>query len=143
MTTDIHWKCEPHDMLGGGRSFMNYVEIEGPQPDRDGKPPLDYDAIEQGKHPEYTAAHIRHCPGCDKRWFVWTLTGLTARRVYCSDRRCTYQTQARQRREERTAARGRRVCVQCDDVYIPTREDARFCSNRCRQKHHRWMHKDA
>jgi hypothetical protein len=29
------------------------------------------------------------------------------------------------------------TCVRCDTAFIPTRSDALFCSNRCRQGHHR------
>ena len=71
----------------------------------------------------------------------------TVPRYYCDDCHGIWERERRTKRERQNAsARKRRArkrmlwrasCAQCENVFTPTRRDARFCSAACRQKAHR------
>jgi predicted nucleic acid-binding Zn ribbon protein len=55
---------------------------------------------------------------------------------YCSEQ-CRRALISQRAKAERAAKRGERPCEACGRLFIPTRADAKTCSNRCRQAAHR------
>jgi hypothetical protein len=60
----------------------------------------------------------------------------------CGDA-CRYAVKLAQARARRARRRPQVVCMTCGKSFPPKRTDSRFCSNRCRQKHHRAVRKAA
>lgn len=74
------------------------------------------------------------CAGCGRRFYT-----LVSTKKYCNYYTCGKIGQARlneQRRMERRRLNARN-CEECGRKFTPTRSDARFCSNACRQKSYR------
>lgn len=61
---------------------------------------------------------------------------IDRRHVHCCTN-CESRAQSRVARQKRTEARGVLECTECGDTFQPTRNDAKFCGNSCRQKAYR------
>jgi hypothetical protein len=58
------------------------------------------------------------------------------RRTFCCES-CAKAAVATAARQARSDVRGTRQCDSCGETFDPTRTDARYCSNACRQRAHR------
>jgi hypothetical protein len=80
-----------------------------------------------------------NCPAC--RRLVYQTDWRAYHHHYCCDRCRRYHEsgfQAALVRQARAEARGpSRPCAQCGEPFEPRRDDAQFCSPRCRQKAYR------
>jgi hypothetical protein len=54
-----------------------------------------------------------------------------------TDKRVARSEYERRRRREKREAWPLMSCAKCGESFKPTRSDARFCSDRCRQRAHR------
>ena len=95
---------------------------------------------------EFYAKRIRrlHCEGCGRPMRLYRPEYLSplipnSKRVCCDDCRCSMLN--RYSRERRRVVQSERKCVECRKTLTPTRADQVTCSNRCRQKRFRIMHK--
>jgi hypothetical protein len=68
-------------------------------------------------------------------WAKSSLKWATERRVgiTCSSA-CSRKAHAKERRDQRTAARQRVICAGCGESFTPQRLGARTCSNQCRAR---------
>lgn len=81
------------------------------------------------------------CEACGRPVYVRVtdpdVYGRSSRyRVTCCER-CRLRALAVRRRTGRAALRDGQICDVCGDDFDPPRSDARYCSNRCRQKAYR------
>jgi hypothetical protein len=75
------------------------------------------------------------CEGCGRP--VHNEMGFRPRRrTFCCED-CDKAAVAKAARERRSDARGTRQCDSCGETFEPSRTDARYCSNACRQRAHR------
>lgn len=74
------------------------------------------------------------CEGCGRP--VLNRLDARNRRTFCSDL-CGARTYSRVKHAKKVAERGTRECLECAEVFEPTRADARFCSPACKQKNYR------
>jgi hypothetical protein len=88
------------------------------------------------------AIRLHRCKACGSLFLGHYVTRLCSDACTVANRRAWLDahrppprlpSKAAQRRAALAAAR----CIVCDSPFTPTRLSARFCSNRCRQKHHR------
>jgi endogenous inhibitor of DNA gyrase (YacG/DUF329 family) len=86
---------------------------------------------EQCTPPEYQNEYLgpTPCEGCSRPVYA-EVDRRRRRRVFCSDK-CKGQVQAREAREMRRL--DPIPCETCGEVFEPSRSDARFCSDACRQ----------
>lgn len=68
------------------------------------------------------------CEGCGKVFFTTSVN-----RKYCTYKPCAFIVG----RRKRLAAQSNTVCVTCGKKFTPKRNDAKYCSNACRQKAYR------
>lgn len=79
-----------------------------------------------GKAPDSAVRKI-HCEGCGGIFY----TRIHSKR-YCNCW-CAKLGYWKYQRQRRLAARADRVCIVCGKKFTPTRSDALYCSNACRQ----------
>jgi hypothetical protein len=83
----------------------------------------------------------RQCAWCHRP--IWEMSGYwfakRKRKPICCSPNCTNARTNASRAQRAKLARTPReaTCVICHKKFAPTRRDARFCSNACRQKHYR------
>jgi hypothetical protein len=84
------------------------------------------------KSPDYVS-EPRPCKGCGRTvidcFSYWEST-------YCSEH-CRLDYYREQAREKRELARGKRICANCGQSFMPKRTDSRYCSAACKQKAYR------
>ena len=83
-----------------------------------------------GKAPDSAVRKI-HCEGCGSIFY----TRIHSKR-YCNCW-CAKLGYWKYQRQRRLAARADRVCIVCGKKFTPTRSDALYCSNACRQSAYR------
>jgi hypothetical protein len=90
-----------------------------------------------GQHRHLGAVPARYaCTSCG-RPVVRTTDSVWRVLDVCCSRRCYAAARTRQARERRRRARADRVCDTCGETFTPSRSDAVYCSNACRQRAYR------
>jgi hypothetical protein len=88
------------------------------------------------------SVRLHSCPVCRNLFIAYYSTHLCSEACVKASRKAWHEahrrppsppSKAAQRRDALASAR----CEVCGDPFKPHRLSARFCSNRCRQKHHR------
>jgi hypothetical protein len=84
---------------------------------------------------KYHKMRPKPCAGCGRE--VWSeLRWYLTAPVTCCEQ-CAHKVRLAAARNRRTEARGTRKCQQCGETFEPTRTDAKFCKNACRQNAYR------
>ena len=123
--------------------FFRTVESLKPLEDKLAANPDDLDArYEYLNAKECCYLEHRRCAWCNRP--IWEKNGFLFARwkrmgPLCCSSNCT-NARANASRAERVKlyrTPKEATCLTCEKKFAPTRSDARFCSNACRQKHHR------
>lgn len=83
-------------------------------------------AIAKYGYPVWTRKIV--CGGCGKIFYTRVLS-----KKYCGYKSCFFEAQ----RKKRLRLRENTVCITCGKQFTPKRNDAKYCSNACRQKAYR------
>jgi predicted nucleic acid-binding Zn ribbon protein len=92
------------------------------------------DCAQTNHKTENSFAETGHCENCGREIRHWDLSQRlpSACSVECRLLAANKRSRERRRVEHETIA-----CVQCGESFTPERDDAKTCSNRCRQKLYR------
>jgi predicted nucleic acid-binding Zn ribbon protein len=75
-----------------------------------------------------------HCsiPVYSNPGYAYYITKVEPKPVVCSSS-CNKAARLKRRKDARSLARTARACLVCGQQFVPTRTDAKTCSNKCRQ----------
>ena len=79
-----------------------------------------------------TGIKLFYCRGCRQPFYT-----TVASKKFCSYHTCGEKMLKLKRRKDRWKARQDTVCMECGRLFTPKRNDAKYCSNACRQKAYR------
>ena len=74
----------------------------------------------------------KQCKNCGKEFYT-----MCHFRVYCQSSECLTMAQQKRNEERKQKHYSEHVCSVCSTPFVSKRNDARFCSNACRQKAYR------
>jgi hypothetical protein len=86
---------------------------------------------------EWTSIYLGACVHCSipvysNQGYAHYVTKVVPSPIVCSSS-CNKAARLKRRKDARSLHRTARACLACGQQFVPTRTDAKTCSNRCRQ----------